>query len=153
LDKPPSSDSAPETPSSSVPEKPSVLTRIADVVFPVRAGPVPPWSRVVTLIFMMTLVWELLWLGTYAASDPNHDIIKAWGQASNMLPFAALFATLGAVPGYWLMRRRVQAVNERTGYDPARKTEKSAAPRTPRATEHASSRARRRHTSKKRVHR
>src|SRR5712692_4317785 len=118
--RPPATQTAPaefKTPPEEGPpeENPSVLTRIADKVFPVRAGPVPPWSRVITLIFMMSLVWELLWLASFWAGDPSHDLLKAWTKASGQLPIAFLLATAGGVPGFWFMRRRIEAVNKRAG--------------------------------------
>ena len=147
----------PETPPKAAPpeENPSVLTRIADKLFPVRPGPVPQWSRVITLIFMMSLVWELLWLVSFWAADSSHDLLKAWTKASSQLPIAFLLATAGGVPGFWFMRRRIEAANKRAGIQVVngKVVQPTTTARAPRAEVHASSRARRRHAAKKRVRR
>jgi len=141
---------------TTLPPPRSSASRIMDRIFPVHAGAVPPWSRVVGLIFLMALVWELLWLGAFWYRDPQHGFIAAWGSASSLLPIAVLLATIGALPGFWIMRRSVIAANERAGIQ-THTNGKLIVPevpkQTPRATVHASSRARRRHasTAKKRT--
>lgn len=134
----------------------SSLGRLGDKIFPVRPGPVPPWSRVVSLIFLMAIIWEVMWLLTFWSSSPTHDIISAWAQASKLLPIAVVMATVGAVPGFWLMRRRMEAANVAAGLPPDGKGVKAArgTPRQRPATVHASSRGRRRHeVTKKRARR
>ena len=132
----------------------SPLAKLGDKIFPVRPGPVPPWSRVVTLMFIMSIIWELMWLVTFVLNDPTHDFLAAWGRSSQLLPIAIVLAGVGAVPGFWLMRRRIAAVNVKAGLPADGKVSRATVtPHTPRATEHASSRARRRHSAKKRVRR
>lgn len=134
----------------------SSLGRLGEKLFPVKPGPVPPWTRVVSLIFLMAIIWEIMWLLTFWSSSPTHDMLGAWAQASKLLPIAVVMATIGAVPGFWLMRRRMQAVNIAAGLPADGKVVKPArgAPRQQPATVHASSRGRRRHTiGKKRARR
>lgn len=134
----------------------SSLGRLGDKFFPVKPGPVPPWTRVVSLIFLMAIIWEVMWLLTFWASSPTRDILGAWAQASKLLPIAVVMATIGAVPGFWLMRRRMQAVNIAAGLPADGRVSQPArgAPRQQPATAHASSRGRRRHAiGKKRARR
>lgn len=149
---PPDPDSATAEPASG---GSSVLAKIGDRIFPVRPGPVPPWTRVISLVFLMAIIWEVMWLITFWTGDPNRNLMHAWSEASKLLPIAVVLATVGAVPGFWLMRRRMEAANVRAGLPPDGKVVRSAsaALRTPRATEHASSRGRRRYATKKRVRR
>jgi len=134
----------------------SSLGKLGDRIFPVKPGPVPPWTRVVSLIFLMAIIWEVMWLLTFWSSSPTHDVFGAWAQASKLLPIAVVMATVGAVPGFWLMRRRMEAANVAAGLPASGKGEKAprGVPRQQPATIHASSRGRRRHAiSKKRARR
>lgn len=131
-------------------ETPSALSRIGDKLFPVRPGPVPPWRNVVSLIFLMAIIWEIMWLVTFWTGSSDHNILTAWSRASQLMPVAVVLATVGAVPGFWIMRRRVEAVNAKAGIVTVNGkvvTPPRPSGRTARASEHASTRARRRHAS------
>ena len=132
-----------------------ILGRLGKRLFPVKPGPVPPWSRVVTLIFLMAIIWEAMWLITFVTQTPDHDLIKAWAQASKLLPIAVVLATAGAVPGFWFMRRRMEQANVAAGLPADGKVSSvpKGAPRQRPAVAHASARGRRRQIAKRRTRR
>lgn len=148
VSRPAAADTGPSKP-------PSVLSRVGSRIFPVRTGPLPPWSRVVSLILLMAIIWEVMWIVTFWSTGASHNLAAAWSQASKLLPVAVVLATVGAVPGFWFMRRRMQAANLAAGL-PANGLPALAARRalrTPRAPDHASSRGRRRHSERRRTRR
>ncbi len=85
-----------------------------DRLFPVKPGtPVPPWTRVLSLVVVMAVVWEVIWFFTYYFSPgpTDHNLGATWTQVQGFFPIALGLATLGSLPGFWLMRSRITRAN------------------------------------------
>lgn len=120
-----------------------------DRLFPVKPGMVePPWTRAISLIIIMTLVWEAIWFATYYfGSGPTaHNMQATWQATAAFFPFALAFSALGSIPGFFLMRSRIRHANQVEAE--AHQQRQAQAHQRP-ADAPMSSRARRRHAAKR----
>jgi hypothetical protein len=122
---------------------------LTDRLFPVKPGMVePPWTRAISLIIIMTFVWEAIWFATYYfGSGPTaHNAQATWQATAAFFPFALAFSALGSIPGFFLMRSRIRRANQ---IAEAERQQRQAQARQRPADAPMSSRARRRHAAKR----